>query len=79
MANNSRKDSSCFRHMVAYLHELLTSRQIVAFNKIPREQNSASHELARFGMLQDRTELWVGTAPEALLRRILRDCNDIII
>jgi hypothetical protein len=38
MANNSRKDSSCFRHMVAYLHELLTSRQIVAFNKIPREE-----------------------------------------
>jgi hypothetical protein len=79
IAKNPERDSSCFGHMVADLQELLTSRQIVAFNKIPREQNSANHELARFGMLQDRTELRVGMAPEALLSRILRDWNDIII
>jgi hypothetical protein len=34
-------------------------------------ENSASHELARFGMLEDITEVWVRSAPKALLSRIL--------
>jgi hypothetical protein len=29
-------------------------------------------------MLQDRTNVWLGSAPEFLLSRISRDCDDTI-
>ena len=78
MARNEDRDSSCLGHLVTDLRLLLTSPRIVGLNKIPRGQNNASHMLARFGMFQNRTEVWMGTAPGALLGRILRNCNDII-
>ena len=79
MATSVDRDSSCLGHLVADLRLLLTCPRILAFNKIPRGQNNASHELARFGMFQNRTEVWLGTAPEALLSCILRDCNNTTI
>jgi ribonuclease HI len=73
------RDSSSLGHLVADLKDLLSSSQIIEVKKIHRDQNSASHEHARFGMLQDRTDVWFGTALVPLLSRILRDCNNTII
>jgi ribonuclease HI len=73
------RDSSSLGHLVADLKDLLSSPRIIEVKKIHRDQNSASHELARFGMLQDRTDIWFGTAHVPLLSCILRDCNITII
>jgi hypothetical protein len=53
--------------MVDDLRSLLNSPRIIEVKKIHRDQNSASHEFARFGTLQDRTNVWLGTAPNAII------------
>jgi hypothetical protein len=64
---------------VADLQSILNSPRIIGVNKIHRDQNIVSHELARLDMLQDRINVWLGSAREFLLSCILRDCNDTII
>jgi hypothetical protein len=61
------------------LRLLLKSERIIAFNKISRAQNSASHELARFGIFQNRTEVWLDETPTSLMSCNLRDCNHTIV
>jgi hypothetical protein len=51
---------------------------MVGIVKIPRISNSSSHELARFGMLNHRTQFWLGDGPDDLRDVILRDCNNSI-
>jgi ribonuclease HI len=51
MVRSTNADRSCFGHLVEDLRHLFSSERIVSITKIPREQNYASHELARFGML----------------------------
>jgi hypothetical protein len=43
--------------------------------KIPRVCNSASHALANFGMVNQRTQFWLGSAPVELWDTIQKDCN----
>jgi hypothetical protein len=64
---------------VADLQSILNSPRIIGVNKIHRDQNIVSHELARLGMLQDRANVRLGSAPEFLLSGISRDCNNTII
>jgi ribonuclease HI len=78
MAKSAARDASTLSHLMEDLRLLIKSERIIAFNKIPRGQNSASHELARFGMFQNRTEVWLDAAPESLMSRILRDCNHTV-
>jgi ribonuclease HI len=73
------RDNLSLGHLVADLKDLLSPPRIIEVKKIYRDQNSASHELARFGMLQDRTDVWFGTAHVPLLSHILQDCNITII
>jgi hypothetical protein len=54
MATNTERDNSSFGHLVVDLRNLSMS---------PRVLTITSHELARFGMVEDRTQVWVGSAP----------------
>jgi hypothetical protein len=79
LAKSGSKDYSSLGHWVDDLRSILNSPRILEVNKIHRDQNVVSYELARLGMLQDSTNVWLDSAPEFLLSRILRDCNDTII
>jgi ribonuclease HI len=79
MVTSTDADKSCLAHLVEDLRLLLSSQYIVSITKIPRLHNTASHELASFGTREDRNDVWLGSAPEPLLGRILRDCNNTII
>jgi hypothetical protein len=68
-----RMDYSSLVHMLADLQSILNFPKIIGVNKIYRDQNIVSHELARLDMLQDRTNVWLGSAPEFLLSCILPD------
>jgi hypothetical protein len=57
---------------------LLATDCILALSKIPRLCNIASHELARLGMQDQRTQVWLGSVPD-VRDRVVRDCNDSII
>jgi hypothetical protein len=58
MVRSTNADRSCFGHLVEDLRHLFSSGRIVSITKIPREQNYASHELARFAF--KRIELVFG-------------------
>jgi ribonuclease HI len=79
MVRSTNADRSCFGHLVEDLRHLFSLERIVSITKISRDQNYASHELARFAMLEDRTGVWLGSAPDPLLGRIHEDCNNIFI
>jgi hypothetical protein len=61
MVRSTNIDRSCFSHLAEDLRYLFSSEHIVSITKIYREQNYANLELARFGMLEDRTEIpcWI--------------------
>jgi hypothetical protein len=67
LAKAGNRDKSSLGHLVADLRDLLASPRIMEFNKIYRDQNSTNYELARFGMLPDRTGVGLETAHEPLL------------
>ena len=79
MIKSKERDGSALGHLVEDLRMLFLSDRIVSYLKIPRLSNSASHELARFGMLNQRTQVWVGSVPDALRNCIVKDCNNSMI
>jgi ribonuclease HI len=78
LATSKDRDGSSLGHLVEDLRELLSADAVVGIVKIPRVCNSSSHELARFGMLNHRTQFWLGDGPDDLRDVILRDCNNSI-
>jgi ribonuclease HI len=79
MARNTLKDGSSLGPAVEDLKLLLAEDRIISFSKIPRSCNSVSHELARVGMVEHRSNVWIGSAPDFLVSRIGQDCNGTII
>jgi hypothetical protein len=75
MATCKDRDGSCVGHLVGDLRLLLASERVISISKIHRKENDASHQLARVGMVENRTQVWLGSAPEGILDRIIRDCN----
>ena len=75
MAVSVERDGSSLGHLVQDLRLLLSSNRILSISKIPRLCNNASHELARYGMLDKRTQVWLDSVPDVLRNRIERDCN----
>jgi hypothetical protein len=55
MVRSTNADRSCFGHLVEDFRHLFSLERIVSITKIPKDQNYASHELARFSMLEDRS------------------------
>jgi hypothetical protein len=78
MAMSKVRDGSSLSHLVEDLRDLLSADAMVGIVKIPRICNTSSHELARFGMLNHRTQFSLGDSPDDLRDIILRDCNNSI-
>jgi ribonuclease HI len=78
IATNEERNGSPLGHLIEDLRLLLASAHIVGFNKIPRVCNIASHELARFGMVNSRSQVWLGSVPCELRETISKDCNNSI-
>jgi ribonuclease HI len=76
---STRKDLSVLGNITVEAKTLLSGDGIAGISKIPRSQNIASHELAKFSRSKNCTEVWFGSGPECLLDTLLRDCNDSII
>ena len=66
------KENDRVGHLVQDLHLLLCSDRFLSFSKIPRVCNKASHELARFGMQKQRTEVWLRSEE----RRVGKECSE---
>ena len=58
MSRSKTRDCSSLGMLMEDLRILLPSDRIISFTKIPRLQNTSSHELARFSMLNNITEFW---------------------
>ena len=78
LATSKGRDGSTLGNLVDDLWILLSSARVVSISKIPRLCNSASHELARFGILNQITQVWVESVPEFLLDLIQKDCNNTL-
>jgi hypothetical protein len=65
-------------HLIEDLRVMLASERFDQIVKISRYCNKSSHELARFGMREQRCQLWVGSLPSDLWELIQRDCNNYI-
>jgi hypothetical protein len=75
MVRSINADRSCFGHLLEDLRHLFSSERIVSITKILWKQNYASHD----GMLEDRTDVSLGSAPGPLMGRIHEDCNSTVI
>ena len=65
--------------LAAEAKTLALSNRIAEINKVPWSPNIASQELAKYGRLNNRTDVWLGSGPETILDSIIRDCNSIHI
>jgi hypothetical protein len=67
MARSKGRDASSLCHLVEDLQILLYSDHFISFSKIPRCCNKASHELAQFGVLHNKTQVWLGSVPNVIM------------
>jgi ribonuclease HI len=79
MARSNERDASSLCHLVEDLRILLSSDRFISFSKIPRGCNKASHELAQFGVLHNKTQVWLDSVPNVIMDRVNRNCNDSLI
>jgi hypothetical protein len=79
MLESKKRDISKLGNLIAEAKFLLSSDRIAGIAKVPRSQNNASHELARFGSLNSHTAVWLGFGAETILDALSRDCNDTMI
>jgi hypothetical protein len=78
MVTSKTKDLSELGNITVEAKILLSVECIAGISKIPRSQNIASHELAKYSRLYNCTEVWLlGSGPDCLT--LLRDCNDTVI
>jgi ribonuclease HI len=78
VATKDNRDGSALGHLIEDLRVMLASERFDQIVKISRYCNKSSHELARFGMREQRSQLWVGSVPSDLWDLIQRDCNNSI-
>jgi hypothetical protein len=62
---------------VSVIRELLKERNFPLV-KVSRDVNMVSHELARLGRVDRRTELWLPDSPEEVASAIAVDCNLVV-
>jgi ribonuclease HI len=76
MIKQSSPNISAHAFRINVIRELLRERDSRLI-KINREANTASHELARLGRVQGRTEMWLGESPPEIADVIVKDCNSV--
>jgi hypothetical protein len=67
-------NTSAYAFRINVIRELLRERD-VKIVKISREANIVSHELAKLGRIQGRTDFWLNNAPQDIALAIANDCN----
>jgi ribonuclease HI len=70
-------NSSIYAFQVSVIRELLKERNFPLV-KVSRDVNMVSHELARLGRVDRKTELWLLDSPEEIARAIAVDCNLVV-
>jgi hypothetical protein len=79
VANEQLRCGSSCGHLVEDLRLRLSDVRFLSFIKIPRTCNAIGHELAKIGMVESRTQVWLGSVPESLKDQTEKDCNSISI
>jgi hypothetical protein len=69
---------SAYAFRVNAIRDMMQERS-TRIAKIGREANVVSHELARIGRVQNRTEFWLASAPPEIAKAIEHDRNSILI
>jgi ribonuclease HI len=74
LIKKSTPNTSAYAFRVSVIRDLIRERDVV-IKKVSREANTASHELAKVGRVQGRTELWLSNVPQTVAVAIANDCN----
>jgi ribonuclease HI len=67
-------NASAYAFRINAIRELIRERDCNVY-RISRDANSASHELAKLGRVQGRSQLWLHACPPELAETIAKDCN----
>jgi hypothetical protein len=78
VATKDDLDGSALGHLIEDLCVMLASEHFDHIVKNFRYCNKSSHELARFGMREHRSQLRVGSVPRELWDLIQRDCDNSV-
>ena len=73
----STPNTSAFAFRINIIRKLIRERDINLV-KISREANTVSHELARLGRVQGRTEFWLGSTPPDPSEVVALDCHLVV-
>ncbi|KAK1642061.1 hypothetical protein QYE76_059866 [Lolium multiflorum] len=71
-------NTTIYGSRIQEIREMLREREI-RIAKVYREANLVSHELAKLGRVQHRTESWFQTYPQEIAEGIVSDCNSMNI
>jgi ribonuclease HI len=74
LIRESTPNTSIYAFRVSSIRELLKERNI-KLDKVSRDANVASHELAKIGRIEHRSAVWFVDLPLAVSRAIVQDCN----
>jgi hypothetical protein len=76
LIKKSTPNTSRYASRIQIIRELLRERN-TALAKIQRDANRVSHELAKVGRVQGRTETWVQNLPSEVAKAVSLDCNPL--
>jgi hypothetical protein len=71
-------NTAIYASRIQSIREFLRERDI-PIAKILREANCASHELAKIGRVEGRTETWLDSFPSDFAMAVAVDCNSTMI
>ncbi|KAK1660876.1 hypothetical protein QYE76_049035 [Lolium multiflorum] len=74
LIKKSTPNTSAYAFRVSVIRDLIQERDI-EIGKVCREANTASHELAKFGRVQGRSEFWLSNVPQTVAEAMANDCN----
>jgi ribonuclease HI len=77
LIKDSTPNTSTYMTRVGVIRDLIRERA-VKVSRVGRDKNCVSHELARIGRVDQKTELWLGDFPPEIRQHIDTDCNFII-
>ena len=76
MIKDAGRNFSRYAFMIGEIKQSMGGRDS-SITHIRRSGNCVSHAMAIFGSGQDRTMVWLGSAPDEILCIASRDCNSL--
>lgn len=74
LIKESTPNTSIYTFNISRIRDVIKERGTKTAS-INRDANGASHELARTGRVQNRTEVWLRSFPQEISRAVDFDCN----